>query len=111
MTPLRSHVGEPGPPYSRLTRELVRHDSQELAITTGQNSHNRSCRSIIMHVLQSGKPGVSAMRNGSLQFCSPFFFLAPKTATSSELRSPEPRYQETSKSPLGHSTMPGAWLC
>src|SRR5262245_1521546 len=51
------------------------------------------------------------MRNASPHSFAPAFLRAPYTATSSAERSPEPRYQETSRSPLGHSTMPGAWLC
>ena len=49
----------------------VRHDSQVLARIIGQKSHRRLLRSIIMQVLQSGKPGVSAMRKASLQVDSP----------------------------------------
>src|SRR5262245_58825271 len=62
-------------------------------------------------VLQSGKPGRSASRKLSDHWLVPFFKREPNTATSSALRSPLPRYHDVSRSPLGHSTMPGAWLC
>src|SRR4051812_44231011 len=36
---------------------------------------------------------------------------APSICTSSDLRSPEPWNQQTTKSPLGASTMQEAWQC
>src|SRR5262249_29224635 len=108
MSPSRSHFGAPVPAKSDETLKLVRHDSQVLAMMVGQKSHNRPRLSTIMQVLQSGKPRRSAIKNASLHLSEPFGRRDPYTATSSALRSPEPRYQETNKSPLGHSTMPGA---
>src|SRR5690606_1282778 len=87
------------------------HDSQVLAMITGQYSQSEPSLSTIMQVLQSGKPGVSAMRKGSLHSADPALRREPSTTTSSAERSPEPRYQETSNSPSSSSTIPGAWLC
>src|SRR5205085_1675699 len=78
---------------------------------TGQNSHSLPPLSTNIVVLQSGKPGVSAIRNASPHLSEPALRRAPYTATSSADRSPLPRYHDTRRSPLGHSTTPGAWLC
>ena len=51
--------------------------SQVLARITGQNSHSRFWASMNRAVLQSGKPGVSASRKGSLQRWVPLRRRAP----------------------------------
>ena len=58
-----------------------------------------------------GKPGVSAMVNRGLHVRLPWRSRAPSILTSSAVRSPEPWNQQTSRSPLGVSTMHEAWLC
>ncbi len=78
---------------------------------TGQNRNSLPLVSVIMAVLQSGNPGVSVKRNGSLHGCPLDFKREPQTATSSADRSPLPRYHETISSPFASSAIPGAWLC
>src|SRR5208283_6069223 len=46
-----------------------------------------------------------------LQVLAPLRLRAPSILTSSAVRSPEPWNQQTSRSPLGVSTMHEAWLC
>ena len=66
MTPSRSHSGGPGWVVGRdpVVRQA---DSHEPAEDVGQKSQSRPRASIVMAVLQSGKPGRSASTNGSLQ--------------------------------------------
>jgi len=78
---------------------------------SGQKSQRRLLESRNRAVLQSGNPGVSASKKASPHRPAPAFLRAPWIATSSAERSPLPRYHDTRRSPLGHSTIPGAWLC
>ena len=79
---------------------------------TGQNS--QSLPSLVDRTSSCCSPGSRACRpSGTRRSTCPRrpSCAAPYTATSSAERSPQPRYHDTSRSPFGHSTMPGAWLC
>ena len=77
----------------------------------GQRSHSLPSGSMIIVQLVSGKPGASAMTKGLVHLPVAFTLRAPRINTSSLLRSPEPWNQQTSISPLGHSTRAEPWLC
>ena len=63
---------------------------------------------MIMRRVAVGETRPVGHTNGSLQPVSPRRFLAPSTAESPLWRS---KYHDAIRSPLGHSTIPGAWLC
>src|SRR5258707_543553 len=65
-------------------------DSHVLAMIVGQNNQSRPSRSTNIAVLQSGNPGISAIKNAWLHLASPGLRRAPYTATSSAVRSPVP---------------------
>src|SRR5206468_3318388 len=108
--PADFHWGTPSRPSRSETFSISSAVCHSFAITSGQYIRSRPFGSTTTHGLQSGKPGVSAMGNTSDHLLPPRGRRAPNRATSSDLRSPEPRYHTASKPPSGVSTTQLPWL-
>jgi hypothetical protein len=82
-------------------RYFINAVSHLCAMISGQKKNSRSRWSMKSTGFVSGKPGVSAMVNGSDQARCVRLHRAPRIRTSSAVRSPDPWNQHTSRSPFG----------